>query len=279
LNVVDSSTGRKCSEPTNMRRLTCTNGQLSGPKDWTSFRFSTCTARPMPGCNVIDKTKPGGYRTIPHGDTGEVFTSATAPSGSSCASVNKTAQCLNGRMWVDAVATALFTPFYSDCTDPAPVRPGGNANPNSDNGVKPPANNPVPDCGVDPETDEPILPDACANGHYVCPPEKCNEPPYGCGNGERGFREECEPGQAITNGWCDNFCTVKCYPGYSPRKTIWPFDGDKVICSQFGESPCGERINSCSEGEFDYSYVPDPLDPNHSWKCGSTICYERGFSL
>ncbi len=129
LNVVDSSTGRKCSEPTNMMRLTCTNGQLSGPNE---FRFSTCTARPMPGCNVIDRTKPGGYRTIPHGDTGEVFTSATAPSGSSCASVKKTAQCLNGRMFVDGVATAVFTPFFTDCTDRAPGGPGGNVNPGLD---------------------------------------------------------------------------------------------------------------------------------------------------
>jgi len=80
---------------------------------------------------VNDKTQPLGYRTIPHGDTSEVFTSGTAPSGSSCASVKKTAQCLNGRMWVDGVPTAAFTQFFSNCTDPAPVRPGGFA-PGSD---------------------------------------------------------------------------------------------------------------------------------------------------
>jgi len=150
LKDVDSSTGRTCSEERNMMKRTCTNGQLSG---LIEFRFATCTARPMPGCNVNDKTQPLGYRTIPHGDTREVFTSATAPRGSNCASVKKTAQCLNGRMGGDGVATALFTPFYSDCTDPAPVRPGGNANPNSDNGVKPPANNSVPNCGEE-ETGE-----------------------------------------------------------------------------------------------------------------------------
>jgi hypothetical protein len=167
LNVVDSSTGRTCSEPTNIMRRTCTNGQLSGPNE---FRFSTCTARPMPGCNVIDRTKPGGYRTIPHGDTGEVFTSATAPSGSSCASVKKTAQCLNGRMFVDGVATAVFTPFFTDCTDRAPGGPGGNVNP----GVEcPPKEHLVelPDGSIEVE---------------MRPDEKCN--------GQQGTAEICNNG-------------------------------------------------------------------------------------
>jgi hypothetical protein len=97
-----------------------------------------------------------------------------------------------------------------------------------------------------------------------------------CGDGARERDEECEPGQPITNGWCNDSCTVQCYPGYSSRKTIWPFDGDKVICSQFAQSPCGETRDRCSGAQFDYDYRPDPLDPNHSWKCGTEICYERG---
>jgi hypothetical protein len=180
LNVVDSSTGRKCSEPTNMMRLTCTNGQLSAPKDWTSFPFSTCTARPMPGCNVNDKTQPLGYRTIPHGDTREVFTSATAPSGSSCASVKKTAQCLNARMWVDGVATALFTQFFSECKDRAPGGPGGIA-PGYDGHCE---TEELPDVeGQDPVY-IPKCTDPDCSGKGPCPPDP----------GTNGSAEDCTDG-------------------------------------------------------------------------------------
>jgi len=214
LNVVDSSTGRQCSEQTNMMKRTCTNGQLSGP---TEFRFSTCTARPMPGCYVNDKTQPLGYRTIPHGDTREVFTSGTAPSGSNCASVKRNAQCLNGQMFVDGVATAVFT----DCTDRAPGGPGGNPNPGgpAPNPGKPDVECtylPPPNTGGDGPEDEGnpqeqhggvrIREPNCDNpgccGIHPCAPCSESETDSGdlCGNGTIDDGEECESNDKCPTG-------------------------------------------------------------------------------
>ncbi len=94
LKVVDSSSGQKCASTANMMRRTCTNGKLSDSIDWRSFRFLSCTARPMPKCQVNGES-------LTHGTTRSIYTSAIVPFGSTCDSVQKTAQCDEGQLKVD----------------------------------------------------------------------------------------------------------------------------------------------------------------------------------
>jgi hypothetical protein len=132
LNFVDSSAGRKCSAPENMLTRTCANGKLSDSPDWRSFPHVSCTERAMPKCDV------NGTR-LTHGDTREVFTSATVPAGSSCDSVKKIAQCVAGRMMVDGAVVlhggSWQPPYVAECKPNTQGSPGGGG------GSSPPASN------------------------------------------------------------------------------------------------------------------------------------------
>jgi cysteine-rich repeat protein len=93
-----------------------------------------------------------------------------------------------------------------------------------------------------------------------------------CGNGKVEGDEQCE--SPVENGWCDAKCWIHCDAGYVARKTIWPFDGNKYVCSAYSVNACGDDLYTCSaDHPFDYNYRP-PYG-TVSWKCGSTICYPR----
>ena len=252
LDVVDSSNRRTCSEPTNMVTLGCSNGQrlyngqLSAPNDMQKFKNSSCVERPMLKCEVIDnRIQPAGKVYVIHGDTREVFTSATAPSGSSCASVKRNAQCLNGRMFVDGVATAVFTPFFTDCTDRAPGGPGGNANP----GVEcPPVERLVelPDGTVEAVWE----PDQKCNGQQTT--DECPEPPdctiTACQDNEQCKGKVDEPGPdecpADEVERLSNF-----FDGYIITGSVEIGGFQAPIWQRGKKTPaCGETTNSCING-------------------------------
>jgi hypothetical protein len=110
-----------------------------------------------------------------------------------------------------------------------------------------------------------------------------DEAPAGCGDGRISAEEECDG--PVEPGYCDKYCQVRCPEGYISRKTVWPFDGNKHICSgwniniSFGlggsDDSCSDVNYRCKGGAaFDYSYKPEPGRPN--WKCGDRICYGTG---
>jgi len=219
LKDVDSSTGRTCSEERNMMKRTCTNGQLSG---LIEFRFATCTARPMSRCAVDDKTNPLGFHHVPHGDTREVFLSPKAELYSSCASVKRNAQCLNGKWFV---GDRWITDYpFSVCEDLASVRPGGNANPGGPGGnanIGGPARKPgdpwpgdgICETSTDPENPEnpgnplPNCGDSDCCGKPGCAPCAIDGDEGTCGNGIIDPPlEACDDGNKIELDGCSSQC-------------------------------------------------------------------------